>query len=268
MGSRRALLLLAAEGPDDEVVVSRKKLGRLVEETDRIRSDLEKEREERVKLRQELERKSRELEDRDRDLQRKQRELEKSRQSMERLKHKIATLQVAPPSSKQLKRPTMPAPAEPPPKGRRSGRQPGHPPHVRPRPDHVDESRGADAMVRVRDGTSRGRWSPTTGARTTCSKGCGGPAGPTSTAISRRWRPRRVSGLEARGTHRRRSTRGPGDPQRPSRASPDGSAPPFERRWSGRREPPKTQSNDGRGRPGATSEGFGAWVTWTRGTRT
>ncbi len=62
------------------------------------------------------------------------------RMELERLERKNAALKVATPPSKQVDRPSMPAPAEPPPKGRRPGGQPGHPPHTRPRPDHVDET--------------------------------------------------------------------------------------------------------------------------------
>ena len=44
----------------------------------------------------------------------------------------------SPPLHPKLHRPA--APAEPRPKGRHPGGQPGHAPHVRPRPDHVDET--------------------------------------------------------------------------------------------------------------------------------
>ena len=119
MGSRHTLRLLSAEGPDDEVVVSRKKLGKLLVETERLRKELERAREDGAKVR---------------------RELESRRRTLKRLKHKIPALPVATPSSKEMERPAMPAPAEPPPTGRRPGGQPGHPPHLCPRPDHVDES--------------------------------------------------------------------------------------------------------------------------------
>lgn len=88
-------------------------------ETERLRRELERAREDGAKVR---------------------RELESRRRTLKRLKHKIAALPVTTPSSKQMEGTAMPVLAEPPPKGRRPGGQPGHPPHLRPRPDHVDES--------------------------------------------------------------------------------------------------------------------------------
>lgn len=119
MGSRGTLLHLAPEGTDDEVVVSRKKLTKVIAENEQLRSELERSQQE---------------------FEKQKRELEKSQRELERLKHKVAALKIATPASKQVDRPSMPAPAEPPPKGRRPGGQPGHPPHTRPRPDHVDET--------------------------------------------------------------------------------------------------------------------------------
>lgn len=66
--------------------------------------------------------------------------LEERERELDRLKHHTAALEVATPPSKQVDRPSMPAPAEPRTKGRHPGGQPGHAPHVRPRPDHVDET--------------------------------------------------------------------------------------------------------------------------------
>ncbi len=66
------------------------------------------------------------------------RELEEKRRELERLKKNLAALEVAPPPSKKLHRPA--APAEPGPKGGHQGGQPGNARHVRPRPDHVDET--------------------------------------------------------------------------------------------------------------------------------
>jgi transposase len=59
---------------------------------------------------------------------------------LDRLKRSAAELGLATPPSKQIARTPRPAPAEPRPKGRRPGGQPGHLPHGRGRPDRVDET--------------------------------------------------------------------------------------------------------------------------------
>ena len=64
--------------------------------------------------------------------------LKERERELDRLKRSTAELDVATPPSKKLHRPA--APAEPPPKGRRPGGQPGHPPHGRGQPDRVDET--------------------------------------------------------------------------------------------------------------------------------
>ncbi len=71
-------------------------------------------------------------------LQQQDRELSERQKEIDRLKRHLAALDVAAPPSKKLHRPAVPA--EPRPKGRRPGGQPGHPPHGRGRPDRVDET--------------------------------------------------------------------------------------------------------------------------------
>ncbi len=75
-----------------------------------------------------------------RKLEQRDRELSERQQEIDRLKRHLATLDVTAPPSKKLHRPPRPAPAEPRPKGRRPGGQPGHPPHGRGRPDRLDET--------------------------------------------------------------------------------------------------------------------------------
>ena len=90
---------------------------------------------ERRELVRRLERAER-LEAENRELRQKLKERERE---LERLRRGTAALDVATPPSKKLHRPA--APAEPRPKGqRRPGGQPGHAPHTRPRPDHVNET--------------------------------------------------------------------------------------------------------------------------------
>ncbi len=66
--------------------------------------------------------------------------LKERERELDRLKRSVAELGVATPPSKQIARTPRPAPAEPRPKGRRPGGQPGHTPHARGRPDRVDET--------------------------------------------------------------------------------------------------------------------------------
>ncbi len=89
------------------------------------------------KQRQEILRRLEKLETENEELRQK---LEERERELKRLRHHTAELEVATPPSKQVDRLSMPAPAEPRTKGRRPGGQPGHAPHVRPRPDHVDET--------------------------------------------------------------------------------------------------------------------------------
>ncbi len=85
--------------------------------------------------RREILRRLEKLEAENRELRKK---LEERDRELDRLKHTTAAFDVATPPSKQLYRPS--APAEPRPKGRHPGGQPGHPPHSRPPPDHYDET--------------------------------------------------------------------------------------------------------------------------------
>ena len=110
--------------PDDEGPITlgqkeRREILRRLERLDKLEAEHEQLRRENQELRRKLEEREREL---------------------DRLRHTTAALDVATPPSKQVDRPSMPAPAEPRPKGRRPGGQPGHAPHVRPPPDHVDET--------------------------------------------------------------------------------------------------------------------------------
>jgi transposase len=75
------------------------------------------------------------LEERERTAQELTKELEERRRELDRLKRHVAGLDVATPPSKKLHRPS--APAEPRPKGRHPGGQPGH---LRPPPDHFDKT--------------------------------------------------------------------------------------------------------------------------------
>ncbi len=90
--------------------------------------------EERRKILRRLER-AEQLEAENRELRQKLKERERE---LERLRRNTAALDVATRPSKKLHRP--PVPAEPRPKGRRPGGQPGHPPRGRGRPDRVDET--------------------------------------------------------------------------------------------------------------------------------
>ncbi|MGI0130801.1 MAG: IS66 family transposase [Thermoplasmata archaeon] len=94
------------------------------------------------KQRQEILRRLEKLEAENQELRKKleerERKLRESQRELDRLRHTTAALDVATPPSKKLHRPGTPA--EPRPKGRRPGGQPGHAPHIRPRPDHVDET--------------------------------------------------------------------------------------------------------------------------------
>jgi transposase len=92
----------------------------------------------RLERAEQLENEVRELRGR---LKERERELGEQKREVERLKRHLASLKVATPPSKQVDRPSMPAPAEPRPKGRRRpGGQRGHLPHGRGRPDRVDET--------------------------------------------------------------------------------------------------------------------------------
>lgn len=92
----------------------------------------------RLERAEQLENEVRELRKR---LEERERELGERKREVERLRRHLASLKVATPPSKQVDRPSMPAPAEPRPKGRRRpGGQPGHVPHGRGRPHRFDET--------------------------------------------------------------------------------------------------------------------------------
>ena len=119
MAARDPRLLLA---PEDEASVSltqkeRLEILRRIERADQLEAEVRE-------LRRKLKEQGRELSERQKEV--------------DRLKRHLAALDVAAPPSKKLHRP--PTPAEPRPKGRRPGGQPGHAPHGRGRPDRVDET--------------------------------------------------------------------------------------------------------------------------------
>lgn len=116
MATRDSRLLLS---PEDEgpITLSREQRLEILRRLDKLEADNEQLHRENQELRKRLEERDREL---------------------DRLKHTTAALDVATPPSKKLHRPA--APAEPRLKGRHAGGQPGHPPHVRPPPDHFDET--------------------------------------------------------------------------------------------------------------------------------
>ena len=133
MAAPEVVLLLA---PDEEGSVSlsqkeRIEILRRLERLDRLEAEHDRLRREHEQLRREREELRRKLEERERELSERQKELD-------RLKRHLAALDVATPPSKKLHRPATPA--EPRPKGRRPGGQPGHLPHGRGRPDRVDET--------------------------------------------------------------------------------------------------------------------------------
>jgi transposase len=123
VATRDSRLLLSPED-DGPVTLSREQRLEILRRLDKLEADNE--------------RLHREIEEVQREKQRLSKELEERRRELDRLKHHAAALDVATPSSKQLHHPSVPA--EPRPKGRHPGGQPGHPPHVRPPPDHFDET--------------------------------------------------------------------------------------------------------------------------------
>lgn len=121
MAARDLPLLLA---PEDEGPVTldqkeRREILRRLERLEKLEAEHEQLRREYQELRRKLGEREREL---------------------ERLKRRFASLHVTTPPSKQVDRPSMPAPSEPRAKGRRPGGKPGQVPHYRPRPDHVEET--------------------------------------------------------------------------------------------------------------------------------
>jgi transposase len=125
----RELRLLLAPEEDGPLPLTQKERLEILRRLDH----LEKLEAENAELRAKLRQEEAKLRERDRKLSERQRELD-------RLKRHLAALDVATPPSKKVDRPPRSAPAEPRPKGRRPGGQPGHVPHGRDRPDRVDET--------------------------------------------------------------------------------------------------------------------------------
>ena len=120
-------LKLRLASTDDSLTLDReqrREILRRLERLEKLEADQDALRRENRELREQLDRSRRELVERQKEL--------------DQLKRHLAALDVATPPSKKLHRPA--APAEPRPKGRRPGGQPGHTPHGRGRPDRVDET--------------------------------------------------------------------------------------------------------------------------------
>ena len=123
----RDLRLLLDRDDEDSVPLNQKERQEILRRLERL---------EKIEAEQEaLRRENRDLREQ---LDRSRRELVEQRKELQRLRRQIAGRDVATSPSQKLHRPAVPV--EPQPKGRRPGGQPGHPPHARPRPDHVNET--------------------------------------------------------------------------------------------------------------------------------
>lgn len=160
MISREPLLLLAPDEGDSITLSQEERLAilrrldkleatneRLLKENGRLHRELDAVRAERERLRKELGNSEKKLGEAGKVLKDTKKELGDTKKDLEDTKAQlahhlqgVAATDMATPSSKKLGRRAV-APAESRKKGRRPGGQPGHPPHNRPRPDHVDETK-------------------------------------------------------------------------------------------------------------------------------